>query len=265
MNTNAMFDDYARLAGAMGTADLRVRWTELVDQRMSRPWTGTSVDGHVPFVDFSRASHALRCEFQQRGLYVWGAWTQTAARAQYIGISTKIGHRFGNRYIAGPVARARPTALHREINLAEAFTQNFRRLADDFSPLRTSVNVERYRVENIPIRTSQLTRLPRAERYAKIGLEHLWYFIIPAPSTESKRRLEAIEGALVKVANVELHASWSKGDKRSWPMLNVIHAQHATNPHVSGRDSTSYAEWVQGSWHRDDHASVPRMPSAERC
>jgi len=253
-----MFEDYSRLLDAFAANQLGAGLQRLKRDRMAHPWTGVCLDGHVPFVDFGHASDILRPIFRQRGLYVWGAWAGERTRIQYVGISTKLGGRFGNRYIAGPRSRTRPSALHREINLAAAFAESFQRLADDFSPLREAVNADRYRSETIPVRPSQITRRPRAERYAKVGLANLWYYLIPAPPTVTKGELEAIESALVKVANAELCERWSRGDSLSWPLLNVIHAQDATNPHVPPREHARYSDWIAGAWHRDRATSNDR-------
>jgi hypothetical protein len=240
-----VFSDYGRIATAFNAGTLRAAWNAMVRERMSRPWDGRSRSGHVPFKDFERARDVLRESLKQNGLYVWGAWTGDDARVQYVGISRRLGKRISNRYYAGRISMHRPTAIRREINLAEAHEATFRQLPDDYTPLRKNVDVKKFIGAGIPVWEGGPTRLPRAERYAKVGLANLWYFLIPAPANAE---LQPVEEALVHASNAWSCDADVRGKEHGWPLLNVDYVKDRENPFLGEVGEGRYLSWLRGSW-----------------
>jgi hypothetical protein len=202
------------------------------------------MNGHVPYRDFRFAYDALRNLFDQRGLYVWGGWMGEAARLQYVGIAYDwtLGKRFRKRYVP---ARS---SWDVEISIAESFEEQLRTLPDTFSPLRKKVDIAKYQAAGIRLpHKGRYRRLQRAERYAKVGLDNVWYYLIPAPICVTKQELECLESELVRQSNLDLFKLFERGDSTAIPMLNCNHVARGLD-HVPMAEKDLYQNWLQGSW-----------------
>lgn len=248
-----MFHRYIELQkeAKRGKTQLAAAWSGLLASEIAQPWDGTSTDGHIPYSDFKSSYSTLRDPFAKAGLYCWGAGTAGAARLQYVGISNRgLGKRFRNRYIAGERSAKGANGARREINLAEKYSEAFLKLKDDFTPLRARVDVLKYREGDIPVAAGLHTRLPRAERYAKLGLDKLWFYLIPAPPASSKIDLEMLERELIRASNAALFRSNDR------PLLNVIHARisHKLDladvelDYVETDEKYKYRSWIGQLW-----------------
>ena len=171
---------------------------------------------------------------------MWGAWIGDRARVQYIGKADRkpFAHRFRRRYAD-------------ELRIAHKYGAALRDLPESF-PIRTvSTRVERYSRLGLQ-RPKRSTRPPRAERYAKIGLDNLWYYFIPAPGEARTARdedLDEIETALIQLENTRLFAAFERGERRAFPLLN----QNKLDPGKFLSDGAeirhAYWGWVRdGSW-----------------
>lgn len=212
----------------------------------AHPWRqqnddGLPLDGHVPhdadMPVWKRVSSLFGC----RGVYAWGAWVGAAARIQYVGIadSSTLDRRFATRYRA-------------ELRMVRKDGTRLRGLNEAFR-IGEPADLDRYVKNGIKVQYTKRTRPPRAERYAKVGLEHLWYFVIPAPGIPEKDGPDAaaireVERQLIQYANARLFAGFSRGDPKSFPLLNrteVSPNRHLLDPSTAD----AYERWLrEGTW-----------------
>jgi hypothetical protein len=132
-----------------------------------------------------------------------------------------------------------------ELVMAREFLLQFNSVVDDFSPL-PPVNVEKYRQAGIriPKDRNRHRRLFRAERWAKIGLENIWFFLIPARPDVTKNELETVEKELTMVSNAAMFRLFSEGAPRAWPLVNIKHGNIVRNPYVEPRLLQEYEIWL---------------------
>ena len=121
----------------------------------------------------------------------------------------------------------------------------FNGVVDDFSPV-PPVNVDKYRQAGIPIPKdrNRYRRLFRAERWAKIGLDDIWFFLIPARPGVMKKELETVERELIMVSNAAFFRLFSEGAARAWPLVNINHGNSGANPYVEPRLRKHYEAWL---------------------
>lgn len=186
-----MFTDFHRIVQAQQSGSLAAEWAAIIAERMSRPWNTKSLTGHIPLNDLMAAHAALPDSFDKAGLYVWGGWRDGAARVLYVGIAHgySLADRIAGRYFLPSTVG--PNYRFRELSLASGYAQEFAALETDCSPNRP-VNIDKYRLAGIPVppQEGRHRRLWRAERYAKTGLNNVWYFPIPAPHGIEKGTLK---------------------------------------------------------------------------
>ena len=235
---------YDRIAQAIGSNVLQKEWETALANDLCRPWDGRMLAGHVPFGDLHDTFAALPDACGQPGLYVFGAWVGVEARVQYVGIAHEkpLRHRLCSRYVRKPGSRSQSF----ELVMAQEFALQFNSVVDDFSPLQTTqVNVEKYRQAGIriPKDRNRYRRLFRAERWAKIGLENIWFFLIPARPDVTKADLETVERELIMVSNAAMFRLFSEGAARAWPLVNIVHG-NSGNPYVEPRLLKQYEAWL---------------------
>lgn len=246
------FGMYEQLRARVEAGDakgLSSQWLSFCRQRMSAPQAVQSgiksLTGHVPYAHFNAAFGALGELLDQKGIYVWGAWSAGATTPQYIGMTDISFRERFRRY----VIESR-TGKHREINMAEGHAAALLKLPNDWRPM-SKTSTHRFDSAAIPVPKGRATRAARAERYAKVGLENLWYFLIPARPGASGRELKRVEGALVAITNAELFRRCQVGEAHSFPLLNMSGVK-ATNSHVPSDQLSAFVAWLDGSWHEQN-------------
>ena len=240
--------------------ELRSEWQTTM-AAMARPWSGDIVggalDGHVPHDDLIRLLRDRHPAVEAPGVYVWGAWRGGEARIQYVGIAhdRSIRERFETRY-RDEWARTLEHANH------------LRRLPENFSPRRESVRERERRYAGIRDSVRWSHRLQRAERYAKIGFQNLWYFTFPSADhvgSVLRGKLKALEADLIQSTNRFLFDEWVKKSAHGFPLLNKTHFRVATprrpNPHCPN-DVAGYDDWLDGQvWWSEWDRECGVMPS----
>jgi hypothetical protein len=246
---DSMFSDYEALCAAVKSPlEFRARWEALLNKRVVQPHMfdiaqATHLKGHLPHEEEGRPiwERAWRF-FDCRGLYVWGAWTGDAARVQYIGIADteSIGDRFSHRYAD-------------ELAVARSHGHILRGRKESFC-IGTKADVESYRRDGVPVKDGKTTRPARSERYAKLGLNNLWYFLLPASALsetqtkEDRDTLINVEGLLIETTSILLWEHFARKPEWSFPLLN--------RTHVTGRrflkkssQREDYNQWLRhGKW-----------------
>jgi hypothetical protein len=241
------YEWYECLSTAVRAQDrqaLRRCWSS-VRQTASQPWTaapgpGTPLDGHIPYDLDTRIWKRAPSVFEGRGIYLWGAWTGEAARIQYIGIADRqsVESRFRQRYAY-------------ELRLAKAHEAAFRALPDSFRP-KPGDDVKRFADAGIPVRSKQPTRVRRSDRYAKIGLQNLWHFVIPVPgkpgaNAAADQSLGAVEDALISLANAGLFGLNQRGAAFAFPLVNIQGA--SSNSDIPDGMAGQFHSWLfDGPW-----------------
>ncbi len=170
--TVTLLDDrhpgFEALEAAVNAGQLAEFWENLFSGAMARPSGEVGAVGHLSVPRIRYAVDNGTDWFKSKGIYVWGAWAGGDARPLYVGITDKyFGHRFRNRYVAGPHARGTPNGLRREIDYAEHHGPTLIPLREAFDPGRAAtVGLERLRQMNLPVHPRYVTRPARSERYA---------------------------------------------------------------------------------------------------
>jgi hypothetical protein len=237
-----VYSMYERIAQAIGSNVLQEEWKTALANDLCRPWDGRSLAGHVPSGEVHKTFAALRDACARPGLYVFGAWASVGARVQYVGIAhgKPLRDRLCSRYVGKPGSMSQFS----ELVMAREFALQFNSVVDDFSPV-TRVNVEKYRQAGIPLpHRSRYRRLFRAERWAKIGPDDIWFFLIPARPDVTKEELETVERELIMVSNAAMFRLFSEGAPRAWPLVNVVHGDRGGNPYVEPRLLKQYEAWL---------------------
>lgn len=249
-----VYKSLKRLVGANKPEELLIGWQLLVESRMAKAWSKQVAtfrgftSAHVPYSDFGVAFDILEETLSQRGLYVWGSWVGREARVQYIGITAKsFKHRF-KRYVTKSGTRK-----NCEITIAERHEQVLRALVDDWKPHIRRSDLQKYIEVGLQPPLRLATRFPRAERYAKNGLQNLWYYLIPAPPTTTKRELCQIESQLVHAANSNLFWQWYAGKPHSFPLLNKV-TRH--NLFMDPQYQDLYDAWLDGAGLRGEKPTI---------
>jgi hypothetical protein len=129
--------------------------------------------------------------------------------------------------------------------MARDFVSQFNDVADDFSPVPT-VNIEKYRAAGIPIPNDpgKYRRLFRAERWAKIGPDDIWFFLIPARPDVTKEELKKAEKELIMASNAAMFRLYCEDARRAWPLVNIEHGRIVPNPYVEPRLRNQYKAWL---------------------
>lgn len=233
---------YDRIAQAIGANVLLEEWKTALADDLCRRWNGRSLAGHVTFGEVHDCFAALPEACGRPGLYVFGAWVGAESRVHYVGIAhgKPLRHRLCSRYVRKPGSRS----LSFELAMAQEFAMQFNSVVDDFSPL-PRVNVEKYRQAGIPIpHPNRHRRLFRAERWAKIRLESIWFFLIPARPEAAKNELEKMEQELIMASNAVMFRLYCEGAPRAWPLVNIEHGNIVRNPYVEPGLLQQYEAWL---------------------
>lgn len=243
---SSMFEVFERLRDAVENNTVAEEWAAVLRDRISVPWDGRRLNGHIPVLDFWNAEPALREPLGTPGLYAFVSWTGDATQEQYIGIASRysLGDRARGRYFGSPNEGARAWT---EIRFASAHRDRLVLLPDHYSPRRT-IQPEIFTAGDVPLPRSRShwRRVVRAQRYASNDLARTSFYPIPAPPDTPKKSLERIEREVIKAANARLYKM--SRTCRTAPLLNVVHAKSRLNPYVSAPDLPGYNAWIDGSW-----------------
>jgi hypothetical protein len=244
-----IFAPFLRLAHAPNESALSATWTELLKQAShpmaTLPGPHEPLVRHIPHNHTAHVWDLMPHLFGHRGIYVFGAWTGDDARVQYIGIADaqSLESRFLQRYLD-------------ELTMAQ--NRAFLRCDEDFSVGRLP-SMQKYIDLGIEVDPSRPHRPMRAERYAKVGLRHLWYFVLPAPGkpvpqfdATGKRRMDPLigrlEGALSKRTSAALFRAHRSNQDRCFPLLN----RNKIGPDFLPNDRATraaYSGWLrEGTW-----------------
>lgn len=239
-----MYSMYDRILEAIGRNMLREEWGTVLANHLCRPWDGRTLTGHVPCGELHDTFAALRDTCDQPGLYVFGSWIGVEARVHYVGIAhgKPLQNRLCSRYVGKPGCGSQDC----ELVMAREFLLQFNGVADDFSPIpRVKLIIEKYRQAGIriPKYSNQYRRLFRAERWAKIGPDDIWFFLIPARPGVSKKELEVVEREIIMVSNAALFRLFSEGAPRAWLLVNV-RGIRGGNPYIEPTLLKQYEAWL---------------------
>ena len=242
------FQWYSQLSAAISSGDkeaFKTIWNS-IRAVSAPPWSSVPtpneiLNGHIPFDLTPQVWKRAPAVFLDRGIYMWGAWVGDAARIQYIGVADAqtVESRFRQRYA-------------NELRTALRYQKPLRSLPEAFSAKYGSINLQRYLDVGIAVNEKRQTRVPRSERYAKVGLASLWHFVIPVPGAPgsaegSDPMLRSVETALIHLANAELFDLHRTASALAFPLVNRLGVH--PNPRVPDEHGTAYSSWLfDGTW-----------------
>jgi hypothetical protein len=133
-----------------------------------------------------------------------------------------------------------------ELVFAREFALQFNSVVDDFSPVPPPREyVEKYRQAGIRLpHHSRYIRLFRTERWAKIGPDDIWFFLIPARPDVTREDLERAEKELIMASNAAMFRLYCEDAPRAWPLVNIRHGTIVPNPYVEPRLRNQYEAWL---------------------
>lgn len=158
------------------------------------PWDGEGRPvGRIPWRLGRAARKADRERFRMPGLYLWGA----GERPVYVGITRGSFSKRFNRYIWSSRSQCQLAANH-EAELLESGLDGFPQEVREWY-------ARSYRTSTV--------RLNGAVRFAREGLDSVWFYLLP---TEDPDQILPLEKALVPVAQ-----GWNR-ERGLAPLLNKV-------------------------------------------